>query len=363
MSSLNPKLFKNKTTHIKLIKKFDQFKLDDTKNLIIYDKILLRNTSFSKWIRTQSLSYGVIAGESLKQISEFSKHIEKIAILTEGISPRQLQIVAVGGGSVGDFTGFVASIYKRGVSLIQCPSTWLAAMDSAHGGKNALNLGSIKNQIGTFYFPKEVVLIEELLKSQPEVRLQEAFGEFFKMVILDEILWKKSMKMKDFTIDSLWKILPEVIKAKYRVVARDPLEQKGFRQNLNLGHTLGHVFESCHGLSHGVAINFGLTFALQYSSYKGILSEKQLWKILEHPLASRLLTPQSLWPTNKKDLLKFKKTLLADKKSMDLKSVNFIFIKKPGKVFRKTIDFESLFSEIERQSSEYRRVESNNVSI
>lgn len=318
-------------------------------SLIIYDQVLLKNPKVARWIRSQPLKYEVQAGEALKELSQFPKHMLAISKLVSALAPKQLQIMALGGGSVGDFAGFVASVYKRGVPLIQCPSTWLAAMDSAHGGKNALNVGSVKNQLGTFHFPKAVVLVSDLLQAQPEARAQEAFGEFFKMALIDLDLWKKSLKMKDFSSQSLWEILPTLIQAKYRVVRKDPLEQKGHRQILNLGHTVGHVLETLFGLPHGVAINYGLSFALKWSVQEGFLSEKSLWKILKHPLAARLLSPEVLLPQTTLEKKNFKELLGVDKKRNDPKTVNFIFIERPGKTLRKSVDFEDLMAEIQRQ--------------
>ena len=104
--------------------------------LLIYDDILPRKVpAFKKWAQQFSLQYPVKAGEALKSVEQFPAHIAKIIRLCENTSSRRLTVVVVGGGSVGDFGGFVASILKRGVKLVQIPSTWLAAIDSAHGGK------------------------------------------------------------------------------------------------------------------------------------------------------------------------------------------------------------------------------------
>src|SRR5438445_1275287 len=146
--------------------------------LLIYDDVLPKKSAeFKKWMKQIPLRYAVQAGEGLKSIDLFPEHISKITALCEKASVRKLTIVVVGGGSVGDFGGFVASILKRGVRLVHLPSTWLAAIDSAHGGKTALNVGGAKNQIGTFYPATEVVLVKSLLLSQPPARTFEGFAE------------------------------------------------------------------------------------------------------------------------------------------------------------------------------------------
>lgn len=319
------------------------------KSFLIYDKELLNFPQIKNWILKQPLKYGVNAGESLKELSVFSKHIEVISSLTSRVSPRELEIISLGGGSVGDFSGFVASVYKRGVALIHIPTTWLSAMDSAHGGKNALNIRSIKNQLGTFYFPKKIFLIGDVLKNQPSIRAEEAFGEFFKMALLDRKLWVKTLKFKNYDSETLWRILPDLIEAKYKVVRRDPFEQKGHRQILNLGHTLGHVFESYFKLPHGVAINYGLFFALMFSRREGFLTDRSLEQILGHPQASKLLNPKKLWPKGERQLKSFEKLLLEDKKKNTSKKVFFIFINGPGRVQRKSILIQDLMKEILKQ--------------
>ena len=94
------------------------------------------------------------------------------------------KLVSFGGGSIGDLSGFVASIYKRGVPLIHIPTTWLSALDSAHGGKNALNFSKVKNLVGTYYFPEQVYIVKEILNQLPEEREREAYGEVLKMAIV-----------------------------------------------------------------------------------------------------------------------------------------------------------------------------------
>ena len=125
--------------------------LQPKRSLIIVDQKVRKHPALQKWLQKFPFVYTVEAGETLKQIENFPGHIEKILKISQSISERPLQIICIGGGSVGDFAGFVASVFKRGVDLVQIPSTWLSAVDSAHGGKNALNSKSAKNQIGTFH--------------------------------------------------------------------------------------------------------------------------------------------------------------------------------------------------------------------
>jgi 3-dehydroquinate synthase len=194
-----------------------------------------------------------------------------------------LSVVALGGGSVGDFAGFFSSVWKRGVGLIQIPSTWLAAIDSAHGGKNALNVGMMKNQIGTYAFARRIYLCRSLLFLQPDSRAHEAFGELAKIAILDGGDWVKELLSASALQkggDLLWRFLPDAVSAKYRIVARDPFERQGIRQLLNLGHTVGHVLETVHRLPHGLAVAEGLRFALRFSHERGLLPQAELTRML-----------------------------------------------------------------------------------
>jgi 3-dehydroquinate synthase len=162
--------------------------------ILIYDKILT-SKKLTTWIQTFPNKYGVHSGESLKETKNFHQHIQKILKLSVGISKQEITIVALGGGSIGDFSGFVASVLKRGVRLVHVPSTWLSAIDSAHGGKTALNAGGIKNQIGTFYPAQKTYISKKILFTQPEIRLQDAWGEALKTALLSGPgLYKKLLK-------------------------------------------------------------------------------------------------------------------------------------------------------------------------
>ena len=115
------------------------------KFLLIYDKRVIKSEGLAKWMKEFKYHYPVTAGEGLKDLKTLPYHVKKIFRMVSPFSPQSLCVVAIGGGSVGDFAGFLASILKRGVPLIHLPTTLLAAMDSAHGGKTALNVHEFKN--------------------------------------------------------------------------------------------------------------------------------------------------------------------------------------------------------------------------
>jgi 3-dehydroquinate synthase len=307
---------------------------------------------FRAWIRRFPVRYAVDAGEGLKELRNLPQHIEKILEKTQDISPGRLTIVAMGGGSVGDFSAFVASILKRGVGLVHIPTTWLAAIDSSHGGKTALNVAGAKNQVGTFYPASRIVIIKNVLDTLPSSRSQEALAELGKMALIDGGSWVKTLmrernhKTNPSTI--LWKYAKYAIQAKYRVVEKDPYEKRGYRQILNFGHTLGHVIEAARGVSHGTAVAQGLFFALDWSFDLGLCTRDSYLK-------SRTFLTETLGIEDKntsllrvsrveaRDLLKRDKKVLADGR------LHFIYLRRPGRVERIEVTLKNLLVEGRRQ--------------
>lgn len=315
--------------------------------LLIYDQHLSQFSAFKNWSKKFSAEYAVQAGEDLKDLRHFSKHIEKIVKKIEPIPNRHLTIVVAGGGSIGDFGGFVASILKRGVRLVMVPTTWLAAVDSAHGGKNGLNSNGAKNQVGTIYEPDEVHLVYLFLKQQPLERVREAGGEVLKISLLAGIDQKKFLSFS--TSKDLWRILPNVIKAKLKIVRQDPFEKKGIRHLLNLGHTMGHVFEAELKLPHGIAVAYGLIFATSFSRYRGYCSEQAFEKIISHPLWL-LFFPSKIYLKCLSLSEKRVRDLLLKDKKRDLRSqVRFIFLRAFGKPHIENVTVADLVQEMKRQ--------------
>lgn len=322
------------------------------KYLVIYDKRLRKSDQVEKWLKEFRFAYPVSGGEDLKDLSDFSSHIKKIFSLVSPFSNRSLCVVALGGGSVGDFAGFLASTMKRGVPLIHVPSTLLAAMDSAHGGKTALNAGFVKNQIGTFYPADAVLIVKSLFEGLPQLQLQSAGGELAKMALIEGgPLFEKFQN--DFAVDleAIWQLLPAVIEAKYKIVETDPFERTGERQILNLGHSLGHVLESYYGLAHGVAVGQGLIFALNWSEHQGYFRGGNLETVLGLLRdKTGFLQPRDFVKAHRSmSRSKLAKIISEDKKLTDARHLNFIFLEKVGVPFRKVVTLESLLTETQRQ--------------
>lgn len=171
-------------------------------------------------------------------------------------------IIGIGGGVVTDLTGFVASIYKRGVPFAFIPTTILAMVDASIGGKNGINLTAAKNQIGTINFPQFIAYDFEFLNSLPEVEWKNGFAEIIKHAFISSVELYYILKQHDLSYfknneQALQSLIHLAAKIKLDVVEEDPNEQ-GKRMILNYGHTLGHAFEKVENIAHGHAVMKGM---------------------------------------------------------------------------------------------------------
>jgi 3-dehydroquinate synthase len=322
------------------------------KVLVIYDRKLKDIRPVRHWLREFDHTYGVRSGESLKDINAFASHVKKIAARVTPFSSRSFAVIALGGGTVGDFAGFLSSVLKRGVPLIHIPTTLLAAMDSAHGGKTALNIGHLKNQIGTFYPADSVMIVKSLFENLPELQLRSAAGELAKMALLEGgALFERFKDEFELNLDSIWRLLPEAIEAKYKVVERDPFEKSGERQILNLGHSLGHALESYYGLPHGVAVGEGLLFALKWSEHQGFFrgpKPEALVDLLSERLGF-LRAREFARKHRSMSRSRLARLIVEDKKLKDARHLNFVFLQEVGAPLRKVVTVDSLLTETQRQ--------------
>ena len=313
--------------------------------LVICDRQLQSFPEVQLWLKDYS-TYITPAGEKLKSIDNFPKHISNILKKTKNKSISAF--ISLGGGSVGDFTGFLAGIYKRGRPLIHIPTTWLSAMDSAHGGKTALNVPPFKNLLGSYCFPKAVFIVKPLLFSLPEKENETARGELIKMALITGGSFYRDVSKKEvFTHKDLWYFLPQVIYSKLKIVKQDPYDKKDVRCLLNFGHTLGHALDLYFKIPHGEAVTYGMMFALQWSHKRFTLSSSFLEGLpfpskAQKKMLSYLkkIPPQILYTL-----------LLQDKKRMREKRINFVFIKSPGKVFLENVFVKDIIREVKRQIS------------
>lgn len=243
------------------------------------------------------------------------KHIVKID------RGRGIFIAAFGGGMTGDVSGFVASIYKRGVPYIQIPTTLLAQVDSSIGGKTAIDLPSGKNLIGAFYQPRIVISDIHLLKGLNPRIFRSGLGEVIKYgVIKDkslfEFLEKNIGKILGRDADCLEYIIYRSSAIKARIVQQDEYDKKGIRAQLNYGHTIGHALEAAAGYSklyyHGEAVGIGMIAAAEIAAKLGVLKKAPLRRIID-------LIERSGLPTRISKKLKIDKIMKAQ--SFDKKIV------------------------------------------
>ena len=302
----------------------------------IADKKLKHLKPFANWFKKKEV-YFVNGGEKIKNFEKLGLHLEKVLNKFENKNLKNSHCLVLGGGSVLDFAGFLLSIYQRGISHSFIPTSLLACVDSAHGGKTAMNFKKIKNLIGTFYFPKNVFICKEAFKTLKIKHKNEAFAEILKMAFIDKSLLKMILQKKSFD-----KIVKKSIESKYKIIKKDSLETKGARRVLNLGHSLGHVFESYFQISHGKAIFLGLDFSINYSIYKGYLSQKLGNEYL------KLIRPFYSKKSKKIPLKSLKKLLLKDKKCSSHTSLNFIFLNNKT-AFSKNTNLKDLIKELKRQ--------------
>jgi 3-dehydroquinate synthase len=328
---------------------FPQNLFDFEKDLLIIDQWV--DQQYPAIAKKFKYVYRVQAGESLKSLTAFAQHVEAVLDLWDQPLSRNHCVVSCGGGSVGDFSGFLASILKRGLRLVQCPTTWLSAIDSAHGGKTALNVKSVKNQVGTFYPAESVLLIKELLQQQGPERAQEGLGELIKVALTDqpsffhELTKNPELKHEDI----IWQNLERAIQAKNKIVLQDPFETKGLRKILNFGHTLGHVIEAHYQVSHGESVLQGLYFAIEWSAKCGLLPEAQSKVIFQSFEKMKL---QSWLETNQfipMKLARVQQLVMFDKKITSDAKIDFVFLADFGLAKVMPVTLPEFLSEVHRQ--------------
>jgi 3-dehydroquinate synthase len=196
---------------------------------------------------------------------------------------RDSRVLAFGGGSVGDLSGFVAGCFLRGVEVVQLPSTLLAQADAAIGGKTAVDLPGAKNSVGLFHHPAYVVCDTALLSTLPREELRSGLMEVIKKAALLDIPLFSRIERELPTLlagdpESLGPVVAAAAEAKARLVESDP-DERGERRLLNFGHTLGHALESAagyQGLRHGEAVGYGMLFALRLAVRRGLAPEVAL---------------------------------------------------------------------------------------
>ena len=248
-------------------------------------------------------------------------------------------IIGVGGGVVTDITGYVASIYKRGISFGLVPTTVLSMVDAAIGGKNGINVGLHKNMVGTICQPEFILYDFSFLESLPDMEWINGFAEIIKHAcILDKSLFTflQHHDITSFKNDKalLKQLIIQNIEIKFGVVQSD-VNEKGNRKLLNFGHSFGHAIENLHGISHGEAVSIGMVIASKLSEKYTCLSSTSTLQIIE------LLKKYGLPITIETDGEALFNQLIADKKRTG-DDIQFILLDNIGTAVIKNISIPAL---------------------
>ena len=271
------------------------------------------------------------AGEEHKRLST----VEGIYhdLLANGMTRKDL-IVALGGGVVGDITGFAAATFLRGVSLCQIPTTLLAQVDSSVGGKTGVDMPEGKNLVGAFYQPRLVLIDPAVLATLPDQTFADGMAEVVKYGYISNREILDMVSAPDYK-KNIERIICECVRIKRDVVTIDE-HDTGLRMILNFGHTIGHAAEKLGNyvdLTHGQAVAVGMVAAMRLSAFLG--NEDLTGRLIE--ILKHIGLPTEL----KYDRDDIYRSLLSDKKKFGA-TVNFILVREPGRAEITPIDAEKL---------------------
>lgn len=307
----------------------NNFVVTDDHVYVLYRKF------FDKYFQNAEI-YVLSSGEENKNFHSLNAILEKMA--GAGMR-RSSRLFAVGGGVVGDIGGLAAALYMRGISYVQIPTTLLAQVDSSVGGKTAVDLGGIKNVVGAFYQPCEVLVDPTFLNTLSEREIKCGIGEIVKYAALDselfDILEQNLGKFSDVTF---WKnLISTCIQYKVKVVEIDEKEQ-GERRCLNVGHTTAHAIELSSVLSHGESVLYGMLLETKMALMAGVCEKKygeRLLKIIHEAIS---LPPHI--KTQSFDIETNAKKTLLDKKNREDHQITMAVAKAKGEWTILTLPFE-----------------------
>lgn len=294
-------------------------------------------------VRASLDQVGIVHHATVLPHGEHSKdfsHLENLLdTMLDAHCERSTMVTALGGGVIGDLTGFAAAILQRGVDFVQIPTTLLAQVDSSVGGKTGINTRQGKNLVGAFHQPRLVVADTDALASLPRRQVLAGYGEVVKYGVIDDpefFAWLEA--------DGARRVIagdPEArrhavavsCRAKARIVATDEREG-GARALLNLGHTFGHAVEAETGFSdeilHGEAVAIGMVMALRLSVQLGLAPDKDAARLERHLAAAGL--PTGLPSSRDWDVDRLMKHMAGDKKVKDGK-ITFVLTRGIGQSF------------------------------
>jgi 3-dehydroquinate synthase len=268
------------------------------------------------------------AGEEIKNITTC---VEIWSILSELGADRKSLIINLGGGVITDIGGFIASTFKRGIDFINVPTTLLGMVDASIGGKNGVDLGNLKNQIGVINVPKMLLISTDFLETLSQREMRSGLAEMLKHgLIYDKNYWEQFLDLTKVDFADFDALIYRSIEIKNEIVKQDPTEN-GIRKALNFGHTLGHAIESHfleseRPLLHGEAIAIGMILESYLSKEKGLLSNEEFHQIKY--IISNIYEPHNF---SDEDIISIQNLLIHDKKN-EYGKVQFALINGIGKI-------------------------------
>ena len=277
------------------------------------------------------------AGEKNKQQSTVDKVIDELIKLQ---ADRETFIIGIGGGVVTDIAGYAASVYMRGIKFAFIPTSILAMVDAAVGGKNGVDVGIYKNLVGIIRHPEFLLYDYSFLKTLPQKEWINGFAEIIKHAcIKDENLFElmASNSLETFKAEKTGELIKKNVEIKFNVVSGDEFET-GDRKLLNFGHTLGHAIENIYHLPHGSAISIGMVAACKISSEINNFSNVESEKVIE--LIKKYALPVTL-PFGESRRGAIWEILIMDKKKSG-DTMNFILLNKIGDAVVKSIPLPQL---------------------
>lgn len=291
----------------------------------------------------------IIEIESGEEIKNITTCVEIWSILSELGADRKSLIINLGGGVITDIGGFIASTFKRGIDFINVPTTLLGMVDASIGGKNGVDLGNLKNQIGVINVPKMLLISTDFLETLSQREMRSGLAEMLKHgLIYDKNYWntfvipiqEESQKIDFADFDAL---IYRSIEIKNEIVKQDPTEN-GIRKALNFGHTLGHAIES-HFLEsetpllHGEAIAIGMILESYLSKEKELLSNEEFQQIKY--IISTIYEPHNF---SDEDIISIQNLLIHDKKN-EYGKVQFALLNGIGKIIiNQSVENESIIN-------------------
>ena len=338
----------NKKIHeieISNLEKINKFFLNQNLNndILVIDQNLKSNRYIKKLINKFGSRCLMLKGqEKIKSLDNYCIFIEKI--LKIGIQ-RKSKLISIGGGTIGDFAGFLASSLLRGIDHYMVPSSLLAMVDSSIGGKTGLNSKLGKNLIGSFYLPKKVIICPELLDTLPKRELSCGFAEIIKYSLIKPNNFKN--KLFKYDLNNKAEIIPIInysVKTKLNYVNdfKEKSSKRSSRAILNFGHSIGHAIENTNtyksNIKHGEAIALGMLIELKISEYLGYYNKPidQIINLLEKYNLPTSYEKYLSTSNIKKLIAKIK----FDKKVLD-NNINIICIDNKGG-FIKKLSFQKL---------------------